>query len=138
MVYKVSGVFYINFYKPLSKHKPMKYSKLEEIHPELSHGKIEKKVMLKKGDVSNLMMFNWAKIKPGEYVESHKHDNMYEIFYGLSGKLRCVVDKKTINLEKGDCLVVNPNEAHAFNNPSKKDAVFLCYGIAVNVDDFRY
>ena len=116
----------------------MKYSKLEQIPSKLSHGKIEKKVMLKQGDASKLRMFNWAKVKPGESIESHEHENMYEIFYGLSGKLKFKVNRKIINFEKGDCLTLKPGEKHELSNPYKENAIFLCYGIAIDVDDIRF
>ena len=109
----------------------MKYSELEKIPLELSHRKIEKKVILQKGDVPNLMFFNWAKLKPGESLELHSHENMYEVFYGLTGKLECVInEKKIINLKKGNCLTLEPGEMHKLNNPYKKETTFLCYGIA--------
>ncbi|MCK5150121.1 cupin domain-containing protein [Candidatus Pacearchaeota archaeon] len=110
----------------------MKYSRLEQIPLESSHGKIEKKVMIKKRDVPNLMMFNWAKFKPGQFVEPHKHDTMYETYYGLGGKLLCKVEGKEIYLGKGDCLTTKPGEIHEMKNIFKKDATILYFGISIN------
>lgn len=44
----------------------------------------------------------------------HLHEQMYEIYLVAQGESKILVDGATITLRKGDCLVVEPNEAHTF------------------------
>lgn len=55
-----------------------------ETLPELgvSHDpNIKKKTLIGAGEIPKLMMFSTAIFKPGQSVETHKHDTMYEVFY---------------------------------------------------------
>jgi YesN/AraC family two-component response regulator len=54
-------------------------------------------------------------------MESHIHDNL-EIIYVLDGEGAYFVVDKVVNLEKGDCLVINNREIHRAR--VKKDKLF--------------
>ncbi|MCP4651921.1 MAG: cupin domain-containing protein [Candidatus Omnitrophica bacterium] len=45
--------------------------------------------------------------------------------YGLFGKTTCVIDDKTYQLDKGDCLSFNGNLPHYFKNKTSKKAQCL-------------
>ena len=53
---------------------------------------IKKKVFIKKDEVPQLMMFGSATFAPGQEVETHKHDSMYEVFYIQTGKAEFIIN----------------------------------------------
>ena len=78
---------------------------------------IKKKVFIEKGVVPQLMMFGSATFKPGQAVETHKHNTMYEVFYIQSGKAEFIVNDKKMILISGDCITIEQGELHSMNNP---------------------
>lgn len=52
-------------------------------------------------------------VKPGGKSEPHAHRKLEEIFVILSN-LRMIIDTITYELEKGDVVLVAPNEFHSF------------------------
>jgi len=112
----------------------MKLVKTNEL-PEIgtSHDEdIKKKVFLEKGFIPQLMTFSSATLKPGQSVESHKHDTMFEVFYVQSGRADFLVNDKKITLSAGDCITIEPGEMHSQNNPYNEDSVWLYFGIAID------
>ncbi len=95
----------------------------------VSHNKHIKKVFLEKGFIPQLYTFSSAVFKPGQSVDTHKHDIAFETFYILEGKIDFVVNNKKFTLEKGDCITIEPKENHSQNNPYNKDAKLLYFGI---------
>jgi len=103
--------------------------------PELgvSHNEaIKKKVFLERGIVPQLMMFGSAIFKPGQLVETHKHDTMYEVFYIQSGKVDFVVNDKKIVLSEGDCITIEEGEYHSQCNSYEVDVAWIYFGIATD------
>ncbi len=99
----------------------------------VSHDKnIMKKVFLEKGYIPQLMMFGSVTLKPGQSVEPHKHDTMFEIFYIVKGKAIFIVDDKKVELKAGDCITIEPGENHPQSNPYNEDVEWLCFGIATD------
>jgi quercetin dioxygenase-like cupin family protein len=72
----------------------MKLIKLEDIPlVGVSHNPdIKKKVILEKGYIPQLMTFGQATFLPGQSVEEHSHETMFEVFYIQSGKADFVVN----------------------------------------------
>lgn len=102
-------------------------------HLGVSHNtNIKKKVLIEKGNIPQLMNFSTATFKPGQEVEEHKHDTMYEVFYIQSGKAQFVVNGEVLTLQTGDCITIEPKEVHAQRNPFKKDVTWLYFGVATN------
>ncbi|WP_405605507.1 cupin domain-containing protein [Polaribacter sp. Asnod1-A03] len=93
---------------------------------------IKKKVFLGKGIVPQLMMFGSATFTPGQAVETHKHDTMYEIFYIQSGKAEFVINDKKIIVVSGDCITIEQGEFHSMNNPFLEDVTWTYFGIATD------
>lgn len=91
---------------------------------------IKKRVLLQNGVIPHLTTFAQAVFKPGQSVEMHKHDTMFEIFFIQSGKADFVVGGKKVTLMEGHCLTVEPKEMHSQSNPYDQDAVWLYFGIA--------
>jgi len=99
----------------------------------VSHnGDIKKKVFLEKGIIPQLMMFGSATFMPGQAVETHKHDTMYEVFYIQSGKAEFVVNDQKIIVLAGDCITIEQGEPHSMRNPYLEDVTWIYFGIATD------
>ena len=93
---------------------------------------IKKKVFIEKGIVPQLMMFGAATFTPGQTVETHKHDTMYEVFYIQSGKAEFIVNDKKMIVIPGDCITIEQGEYHSMNNPFLEDVTWVYFGIATD------
>lgn len=93
---------------------------------------IKKKVFIKKGEIPQLMMFGSATFTPGQEVESHKHDTMYEVFYIQSGKAAFIVNDKKMIVVPGDCITIEQGEYHSMSNPFTEDVTWVYFGIATD------
>lgn len=51
--------------------------------------------------------------------EPHHHAQMYEIYLVASGTSTAVIAQRTIQLQAGDMLVVEPGEMHTFSQSSE-------------------
>ena len=93
----------------------MKLINLKDISSEpVSHDpEILKQVMIGAGAIPNLSMFSKATIKAGQSVSQHRHDNIYEILFFISGKGEAVVDGNRIKIMPNQCLVIEPRETHS-------------------------
>jgi|TARA_R110000868_G_scaffold35889_14_gene128076 quercetin dioxygenase-like cupin family protein len=103
--------------------------------PELgvSHNpEIKKKVFIGSGEIPQLMMFGSAVFTPGQLVELHKHDTMFEVFYIQKGQAEFVVNNKKILVQPGDCITIEPGEIHAQSNPFQENVEWLYFGIATD------
>jgi mannose-6-phosphate isomerase-like protein (cupin superfamily) len=93
---------------------------------------IKRKILIGNSEIPQLMMFAKAVLKPGQFIESHAHETMYEIFYICSGRAIFTIDGKEIEVKEGDCITVEPKEKHSVNNPFDSDAAWLYFGVATN------
>ena len=109
----------------------MLYSKLAQLSDEeVSHNaRIKKRVMLKTGDLPHVIGFSQARFPAGEVAGSHKHDDMYEIFYVEQGQGLIRVDDQEIVLESGVCVSVAPGECHEIENIGKEELVVNYFGV---------
>lgn len=93
---------------------------------------IKKKVFINKDEIPQLMMFGTATFKPGQAVETHKHDTMYEIFYIQNGKAAFTINDEKFIANEGDCITIEQGEFHSMNNPFKKEVTWVYFGIATD------
>jgi quercetin dioxygenase-like cupin family protein len=93
---------------------------------------IKKKVFINKNEIPQLMMFGSATFKPGQTVETHKHDTMYEVFYIQNGKAEFIINDEKFIVNKGDCITIEQGEYHSMNNPFKKEVTWVYFGIATD------
>ena len=96
---------------------------------------IKKKVFIEKGIIPQLMMFGAATFTPGQAVETHKHDTMYEVFYIQSGKAEFIVNDKKMIVVPGDCITIEQGELHSMNNPFSENVTWVYFGIATDIQD---
>ena len=90
---------------------------------------VQKKVLIDKGIIPSLEKFSLATFKPGESAPSHVHTSMYEVYFVDQGSITFTVSKK-IKLQKGDCLIIEPNEEHAAINTTQSPTHLIYLGIA--------
>jgi mannose-6-phosphate isomerase-like protein (cupin superfamily) len=90
----------------------MRLSKLERLPFEpVSHDPELKKKVLVKG-VSCVEKLSHIVLVPGSRVSPHSHKKGYEVMCFVRGEALFKVKGTEVRLKKGDCLVVEPEEAH--------------------------
>jgi quercetin dioxygenase-like cupin family protein len=112
----------------------MKITKVNDISEiGITHNpEIKKKVFLEKNEIPQVMTFGQATFLPGQMVEEHKHDTMYEVFYIQSGKAEFIINNKKILVEKDQVITIEPKELHSQNNPFVEPVTWLYFGVAVD------
>lgn len=111
----------------------MRITRLEGLAPEqVSHNpEIEKRVMLRRGEVPHVTSFSSARLAPGQAAHAHSHADMHEVFYVLSGRGVIEVDGVAAPLEAGTCVAVAPGESHEIRNTSAGELVLLYFAVEV-------
>jgi quercetin dioxygenase-like cupin family protein len=106
---------------------------IDIIETGVSHNpEIRKKVIIERGEIPQLMTFGQATFKPGQSVETHAHETMYEVFYILSGKASFIIEGEEIIATEGTTVVIDAKEMHSQSNPYSEDVVWVYFGIAVD------
>jgi len=90
---------------------------------------IMRKVLLGNGDLPASVRLSHALFQPGESVEMHKHDDLFEVFYLLSGQGMLSVEGRSVAISAGSCFVIEPNEAHALCNDGDADMALIYFGL---------
>ena len=99
----------------------------------VSHNpEIKKKVFIDDQEIPKLMMFGEATFKPGQFVEKHSHNTLFEVFYICSGKAIFNINGNDIEVREGDCIRIEPKEEHYQNNPFDLDVTWMYFGIATD------
>lgn len=99
----------------------------------LSHNQhIKKKTLVSKGEIPHLMMFGTAVFKPGDKVDFHLHEIMFEVFFIQIGKVIFEVNGEKHILTKGKCIIIEPGELHAQSNPFDEDVSWSYFGISID------
>ncbi len=90
---------------------------------------VQKKLLIENGVIPNLTNFSLAIMQPQESIPEHAHATMYEAYFVDHGSISFTVSSKHIELQKGDCLIIEPNEPHAAINTTPLPAHFIYFGI---------
>jgi quercetin dioxygenase-like cupin family protein len=90
---------------------------------------IQKKVMLRSGDLPHLINFAQATFAPGQVAPGHAHQDMCEVFFIESGTGNMCVDGIDYLLSPGTCIAVEPGEVHEVSNRGTEDLVITYFGI---------
>lgn len=109
----------------------MKLVQLDKIDARpVSHaGGIMRKVLLGEGDLPASVRLSHALFKPGESVEMHKHESLFEVFYVLSGQGLLTVEGRPVDIGGGSCFMVEPGEMHALINDGNVDMALIYFGL---------
>jgi len=84
---------------------------------------IDKNIQNIKEKCSEKIVCNEIVLEPGVKDIYHFHKFAYDIFRVQSGTLIAVVNKKSIKLNPGTWLLVEPGEGHYITNQSNKNVV---------------
>lgn len=109
----------------------MKRASLTELETEsVSHNPaIQKKVMLRSGDLPHLTNFSQARFAPGQLSPAHEHTDMAEVFFVQSGQGTITIDGLCYALTPGVCIVVERGEIHEICNDGTEDLVLTYFGL---------
>ncbi len=91
-----------------------------------------KKVLFKKEelDPGRIQMINWARIPVGKSFAPHYHEDMFEVFIIMKGKVKIRVDSEEEILEEGDGVIVSEKQVHEMTNLSSSDVDYIAMGVA--------
>lgn len=111
----------------------MKQTALNQLPPEaVSHNPaIQKKVMLRSGDLPHLTNFSQARFAPGQVAAAHAHADMSEVFFVESGQGVIRVNGQDFSLEAGVCIAVEPGEVHEVSNTGTEELVLTYFGLRI-------
>ena len=72
---------------------------------------------------------------PGQTTPDHKHSDIDEVFYVISGEGTITIDNEKMLLKEND-IIFSPNgETHGFNNTSSSNWVVLQIKINISKKD---
>lgn len=114
----------------------MKWAALSQIAEEsVSHNPaINKKVMLRLGDLPHLTNFSQACFAPGQIATAHAHADMCEVFFVEAGTGVIRVNQQDYPLTVGVCIAVEPGEVHEVANTGNTELVLTYFGLRVEPD----
>jgi mannose-6-phosphate isomerase-like protein (cupin superfamily) len=75
-------------------------------------------------------MINWAHLPVGHAFRAHYHEDMEETFVIVAGYCVMEVDGKSVELRRGDTLIVAPGEVHVMRNLGDEPVDYLVVGIS--------
>lgn len=111
----------------------MKQTELDRLSPEpVSHNPaIQKRVMLRFGDLPHLTNFSQARFAPGQVAPAHAHADMSEVFFVESGRGEIEVNQQVYSLTAGVCVAVEQGEVHEVRNTGSVELVLTYFGLRV-------
>lgn len=90
---------------------------------------IQKQVMVRQGDVENLVYFSRARFAPGEVAGAHSHEDMSEVFFVESGSGTIYINDTVHDLRPGTCVAVEPGDVHEVINSIAEELVLIYFGV---------
>lgn len=112
----------------------MKLIKINE-QPELgvSHNeKIRKRVMVSNGELGPITIYGRAVFPPGEKADSHRHDDMAEVFTCESGRGEIRINDVGYVFSAGITVVAEPGERHEIINHGDTEMVVTYFGVVIS------
>ncbi|AGF58763.1 mannose-6-phosphate isomerase-like protein (cupin superfamily) [Clostridium saccharoperbutylacetonicum] len=83
--------------------------------------KIKRKALFTEGTMDSGILF----YEPGETMVPHKHPDLDEIFYVISGKGIININGKDFLIKEKDVMLSPHEESHGFTNNGDKNLVIL-------------
>ena len=90
---------------------------------------IMKRVLLRKGEVANVMQVAEATFLPGQIVRAHAHVDMSELFLCRAGTGLVSVRDAVHALRPGIFVGCQPGESHEIENTGSTPLVLLVVGV---------
>ncbi|TAF06258.1 MAG: cupin domain-containing protein [Nostocales cyanobacterium] len=98
----------------------------------VSHNpEIQKKVMLRFGDLPHLTNFSQAYFAPRQISPAHSHQDMCEVFFVESGTGVICIDGQEHPLLPGSCYAVEVGEVHEIVNTGADVLIITYFGLRV-------
>ena len=115
--------------------KFVRHSELPQLpasHESAANPGVWKKVLLTNNDIQSgqLQMLNWATLPARSSFQWHYHEDMQEVFLIIRGQVRMTVAGQTIEMQSGDCVVVDIREVHSMTNLIEETAEYIVFGIS--------
>lgn len=101
-------------------------------HEDQQNPHVLKKVLLEKADIlpGRVQMVNWARLLPKKTFNPHYHEDMSEVFLIIEGEVTMDVSGTSLELKRGDAIVVEPNEVHTMTNNSDQPLEYIVFGVS--------
>ncbi len=112
----------------------MKIRHLDEIKPQgISHdADILKKVLFSESELPASVRLSHAVFKPGQKASGHRHDDLCEIFYVISGSGLFCINGQEHRVSAGSSLRIDPHEMHEVINDGSDDMALVYFGLAAS------
>ncbi|MDQ6993146.1 MAG: cupin domain-containing protein [Mariprofundus sp.] len=109
----------------------MKLVKLDEIEPDhVNHAaNIARRILLSEHDLPGSVRLSHALFKAGESIEPHKHDDLCEVFYLLSGQGVLRVEGLDMMISPGSTFMIAPGEVHQLTNSGDSDMTMIYFAL---------
>jgi len=110
----------------------MKIVQVDDVAAEaVSHNpEILKRVLLSGRDLPGSVRLSHAMFAPGQKAAAHRHKNICEVFYILSGHGLMTIDGAACPLEQGSCIMIEAGELHELANTGKTDLAVIYFGLS--------
>lgn len=96
----------------------------------LSHDTdIIKKVLFDEKELPDSVRLSHALFKPGQKASVHSHEDLYEVFYVLSGNGLFLINGNKYRVSVGNSIRIDPYEDHQVINDSQDDLMLLYFGL---------
>lgn len=101
-------------------------------HENTEHPGVMKRVLATCDDLQHgqVMMVNWARLPKGSSFQKHYHQDMQEVFVLLDGPVTMMVEERSVELDRGDAVIVDPGRVHQMTNISGADVDYVVFGIS--------
>jgi mannose-6-phosphate isomerase-like protein (cupin superfamily) len=109
----------------------MKIVSLANVTPQgvVHNPDIIKRVLLPKGTIPHLTNFSQAVFLPQQVAPAHRHEQMVEVFFAVSGSGTITINETPHLLAMGTCVLVDAGELHEVANTGTVPLVLLYFGI---------
>jgi len=108
----------------------MKMISLKDLPINVTSHRVGKKInIIKNGEIPNLTQFSQVVFAPGEIVEEHVHEDLYEIYLVEEGEGKLKLNGEDYKIKKGMTFVVEPGEAHEVKNTGSSTLVLTYFCI---------
>jgi len=88
---------------------------------------IIRRMLFREDELPGSVRLSHAILAPGQRVTPHRHPDLYEIFYLLSGEGVLTVEGEASPIRAGSSFVIEPDEEHALVNTGEMDMALLYF-----------
>lgn len=115
----------------------MKITHLDHCSAEgLSHdADIVKKILFHENELPSSVRLSHAIFKPGQKASAHSHDDLYEIFYVLSGEGLFLINGQSHRVNAGSAVRIDPHDLHEVINDGHDDLMLLYFGLTEDMNN---